>query len=128
MSFRSSLITLAILIAGSCGGAITEQRPTATDAPTINAGQGLYDANCASCHGVDLRGTAQGPSHLSEVYVPGHHGDAAFGLAIIRGVSQHHWQFGDMPAVEGLDQSHIDAIVAYVRSVQTEQGFEPYPP
>ena len=44
------------------------------------------------------------------------------------GVRQHHWNFGDMPPVEGLDTAAIDAIVAYVREVQERDGFEPYPP
>jgi mono/diheme cytochrome c family protein len=90
-------------------------------------GEELYQANCASCHGSDLRGTPKGPSHLSIVYEPGHHGDDAFRSAIANGSPQHHWTFGDMPPVEGLSSSEVDAIIAYVRDVQQREGLEGTP-
>ena len=68
------------------------------------------------------------PSHLSIVYEPNHHGDGAFVLAVQRGVRSHHWPFGDMQPVEGLDTNDITAIVAFVREQQRIHGFEPYPP
>ena len=98
---------------------------TATGAPDVS---GLYQANCAECHGADLRGTDKGPGHLSVVYEPNHHGDAAFALAVYSGVRQHHWPFGDMAPVEGLDDDDIARIVAFVRENQRVSGFEPYPP
>ena len=91
-------------------------------------GAEVYAESCASCHGADLRGTDRGPSHLSIVYEPGHHSDESFRAAIRDGSSQHHWRFGDMPPVEGLDDDQIDAVIAYVREVQEREGFEPYPP
>jgi mono/diheme cytochrome c family protein len=91
-------------------------------------GRELYLNQCASCHGADLRGTDRGPSHLSIVYEPGHHSDESFRAAIRDGAPQHHWRFGDMPPVEGLDDAEIDAVIAYVREVQEREGFEPYPP
>ena len=91
-------------------------------------GAALYAQSCASCHGTDLRGTDKGPSHLSETYAPGHHPDKAIRAAIQNGAPQHHWEFGDMPAVPGLDDRQIDAIIAYMRQQQTERGLEPYPP
>ncbi|MEN8041780.1 MAG: c-type cytochrome, partial [Actinomycetota bacterium] len=69
------------------------------DPDLVAAGGLLYQKNCASCHGADLRGTDLGPSHLSVVYEPNHHGDAAFVLAARNGVQQHHWPFGDMQPV-----------------------------
>jgi hypothetical protein len=33
-----------------------------------------------------------------------------------------------MPAVEGLDEADVAALVAYVRENQRIHGFEPYPP
>jgi mono/diheme cytochrome c family protein len=88
----------------------------------------LYQANCALCHGADLRGTDLGPSHLSVVYQPGHHGDGAFALASINGVRAHHWEFGDMVSMPGLSQEDLDRIIAFVRETQRIEGFEPYPP
>ena len=98
------------------------------DRDAVAAGELLYQASCAECHGADLRGTALGPSHLSIVYQPGHHGDAAFAFAARNGVPQHHWPFGDMAPVLGLSDDDLSAIVAYVRENQRVFGFEPYPP
>ena len=44
---------------GRRGGFYQYVRPLA-DADVIARGKGLYEANCASCHAVDLRGTADG--------------------------------------------------------------------
>jgi mono/diheme cytochrome c family protein len=94
----------------------------------VARGEPLYQASCAECHGSDLRGTDLGPSHLSNVYEPNHHGDAAFVLAARNGVQAHHWPFGDMAPVPGLSDDDLEAIVAYVREYQRTHGFEPYPP
>ncbi|MDE0802980.1 MAG: c-type cytochrome [Acidimicrobiales bacterium] len=115
-----TLVALSVLLAAACGD---DSEPAATPANDLD-GAALYGANCASCHGADLRGTSQGPSHLSIVYEPNHHGDEAFRSAIRNGAAQHHWDFGDMPPVEGLTDDEVDAIIAFVRAEQEEQGFE----
>jgi len=112
-------MTLAVIGAASCGSESTK--------PSAVSGSDLYAANCASCHGADLRGTDQGPSHLSIVYEPNHHNDDSFRSAIERGTQQHHWPFGDMAPVEGLDDD-VNAIIAFVRAEQERKGLEPYPP
>lgn len=117
---------LTLFVVG-CGGdgsvaEIVEQDPT-----VVATGAELYAAKCAECHGTDLRGTDKGPSHLSEVYEPNHHGDAAFLLAVRQGSRAHHWNFGDMPPVEGLSDGDVEAIVAFVRDKQRSEGFESYP-
>ena len=96
----------------------------AAQPPTWHLGAEVYASSCAACHGADLRGTGQGPSHLSIVYEPGHHPDEAFRAAILRGSPQHHWDFGDMAPVTGLDEAEIDAVIAYIRDVQQREGFE----
>ena len=97
-----------------------------TQAPELVAlGEPLYQASCAACHGTDLKGTDLGPSHLSVVYEPNHHGDIAFILAVRNGVRAHHWSFGDMEPIPGLSDQDLEAIVAYVREAQRIQGFEP---
>lgn len=98
------------------------------DPELVEAGATLYAANCAECHGEDLRGTAKGPSHLSEIYEPGHHSDEAFLVAVTTGVMPHHWNFGPMPPVEGLTEADVAAIIAFVREAQRVEGFESYPP
>lgn len=88
-----------------------------------DAGRGAeaFAASCAQCHGEDLRGTTSGPPLIHEYYVPSHHGDAAFLLAIQRGVQAHHWDFGPMPPVPAATDDAAD-IVAYVREQQRAAG------
>lgn len=120
---------VALVLAGCSDSTASNTSRTAARSPEqIAAGADLYAANCAACHGGDLRGTERGPSHLSEVYEPNHHGDVAFALAARRGVSAHHWSFGSMPPIDGLTDADLDSIVAFVRDAQEREGFEPYPP
>ena len=136
MTLRRSLIVLAasfsiVVAACSSDGGPESDHDTGIpvqDAELVAQGEPLYQASCASCHGADLRGTDQGPSHLSMVYEPNHHGDGAFILAARRGVPQHHGSYGDMEPVPGLSEDDLAAIVAYVREQQRLNGFEPYPP
>lgn len=119
--------TVALLALTACGGVAG---PGGTDLGAATgpgdavAGEPLYQNNCAQCHGTDLRGTDQGPPHLSEVYEPGHHADISFVLAVQRGVQPHHWNFGPMPAIPELDEQEIADIIAYVRERQREAGIE----
>lgn len=117
----------AVAVVSGCTAA-TENTIAVQNPDLVATGEQLYAASCAECHGTDLRGTDKGPSHLSEVYEPGHHGDGAFLLAVTAGVRPHHWDFGAMPPIEGLSPDDIDAIVAFVREQQRIQGFEAYPP
>lgn len=123
----ASRIALVLLIA-ACSSQTRDVDIPVQDPDLVAVGEELYAGNCAECHGADLRGTDRGPSHLSEVYVPGHHGDGAFQVAVLAGSPQHHWDFGPMPPVEGLSESDIEAIVAFVRETQRTEGFDSYPP
>ncbi|HLF62028.1 MAG TPA: cytochrome c [Acidimicrobiia bacterium] len=113
----------ALLLAGCVVGSEIGIEPQ--DPELVEAGAELYAANCAECHGSDLRGTDKGPSHLSIIYEPRHHADGAFVFAIQRGSRAHHWPFGDMPPIEGLNADEIEAIIAFVREQQRVEGFEP---
>jgi mono/diheme cytochrome c family protein len=121
-TIAAAVTVVLAIIAASCGSATSDSAPAAP--AEASDGAALYQSNCASCHGADLRGTDEGPSHLSIVYEPNHHGDDAFRSAIVNGAQQHHWNFGDMAAITGLDDDQIDAIIGYVRSEQQRQGFE----
>jgi mono/diheme cytochrome c family protein len=116
------------LVAAACGGQTGEINIPPQNPELVAAGAELYVIHCAECHGNDLRGTDKGPSHLSIVYEPNHHGDGAFLFAVQRGSRAHHWSFGDMPPIEGISVDDIDAIVAFVRETQRLEGFESYPP
>jgi len=87
----------------------------------LGQGQLLYEENCSSCHGIDLTGSNKGPPLLHSFYKPSHHGDKAFYRAALQGVRQHHWEFGDMPPVEGMTQKKMDKVVPYVRYYQQQK-------
>lgn len=123
LSLLALLMVLAIILS-ACSESTSSNESDEQSSANTEIGGELYQANCASCHGGDLRGTEKGPSHLSKFYEPNHHSDEGFRLAIINGAQQHHWNFGNMPPVEGLNDGDIDSIIAYVRSQQIEQGFE----
>ena len=130
MKTRLWLLALIAGLVAACGGdPIADGVGIEPQDPELVAeGAVLYEDKCAECHGTDLRGTERGPSHLSEVYVPGHHSDGAFQLAVTAGSPQHHWDFGPMPPIDGLSQADVAAIVAFVRERQRTEGFESYPP
>lgn len=92
---------------------------------TTKLGERAYNENCASCHGANAAGQ-QGiaPPLVHKIYEPSHHADGSFFLAVKQGVRAHHWQFGDMPPVEGLTQRDVELIVAYVRLVQRANGIQ----
>ena len=118
----AGMLVVAGCVVGS-EGVIQPQDPV-----LVEAGAELYTSRCAECHGSDLRGTDKGPSHLSKVYEPNHHADRAFLFAIQNGVRAHHWDFGDMPPIEGLNAGDVEAIIAFVRERQRVEGFESDPP
>lgn len=118
------LTLLAALALAACGGGDDDGDGTAVAAFEGTDGAMLFQQACASCHGADLQGTNEGPPFLSAIYEPGHHSDPAFFLAAKNGAREHHWNFGDMPPVEGLSDDQIAAIVEFVRSEQRAAGIE----
>ena len=84
-------------------------------------GQLLYEKYCGSCHGMKLDGTDQGPPLIHPFYKPSHHGDKSFYRAVLEGVKQHHWNFGDMAPVDGMTPKKVDAVVPYVRYYQQQK-------
>ncbi|MCY3892717.1 MAG: cytochrome c [Acidimicrobiaceae bacterium] len=99
--------------------------PTSTaTALAVPDGAAVYQQYCAECHGVDLRGTDKGPSQLSIIYEPNHHGDYAYRVAIREGTREHHWWFGDMPPVEDITDLEIEKVISFIRAEQQRLGFE----
>jgi mono/diheme cytochrome c family protein len=88
----------------------------------LKQGQGKFAAHCARCHGEGGVGTKQGPPLVHKIYEPNHHGDAAFQRAASSGVRAHHWNFGDMPKVEGVTAEDVTEIIRYVRWLQRQAG------
>lgn len=56
------LITGGIYAGASAAIASTETTSAASTQLTVDDGEKLFQANCATCHGLDLQGTANGPS------------------------------------------------------------------
>ncbi|MCI0434173.1 MAG: cytochrome c [Gemmatimonadetes bacterium] len=119
---RNAIAGLALLCA--CGPGEAPARVDAAVPAEHAAGEALFDAHCAACHGERATGSETGPPLVHRIYEPRHHGDAAFLLAVTRGVRAHHWRFGDMPAVSGPGPEDIERITGFVRWLQREAGIE----
>lgn len=95
--------------------------------PTLSAvatsGKGIFDANCATCHGQNGAGVdGAGPPLVHIIYEPNHHADIAFYMAVKQGVRAHHWRFGDMPPVTSVSEEETTKIIAYIRELQRANG------
>lgn len=122
MTRRSRVVGLTVgitvLLAGACG----DQAGGGGDGDAVARGETLFATNCVACHGEQGTGTTAGPPLVHEIYEPGHHPDASFQRAVADGVAPHHWDFGPMPPMPGLDEDQVDDITAYVRALQREAG------
>jgi len=86
-------------------------------------GETLYQTNCSTCHGTSLGGRkGLGPPFVHGYYTPSNHSDIAFYRAVELGVTAHHWQFGNMPAVPSMSKSDATEIIKYIRAVQRDNG------
>ncbi|MBT2476538.1 cytochrome c, partial [Microbacterium sp. ISL-103] len=56
------MITGAVYAGTTAAFAATDTQTAATSTLTVEDGEKLFTANCATCHGLDLQGTANGPS------------------------------------------------------------------
>jgi mono/diheme cytochrome c family protein len=88
----------------------------------FTAGQTAFERTCAACHGLKGMGTEQGPPLVHIIYQPSHHADEAFRRAVALGSVAHHWSFGSMPAQPGVSPEEVEAIIRYVRWLQTRAG------
>jgi mono/diheme cytochrome c family protein len=117
MAFTAT-IGATLLLAG-CGSQAAD--PSGGD---TSAGKVTFERSCAMCHGMGAVGTDKGPPFVDKVYEPSHHGDGAFLFAVRQGVSEHHWNFGDMPAIPDVSDEEVTDIVAYVRGLQAAAGIK----
>ena len=105
----------------------SEPKPAVGGGPVpveFQAGETIFNANCAACHGKQAAGTDHGPPLVHKIYEPNHHGDPAFQRAASDGVKAHHWQFGNMPKVDAVTPKDVDQIVKYVRWLQRQAGIQ----
>ncbi|BBU59603.1 MULTISPECIES: c-type cytochrome [Rhodobacterales] len=86
-------------------------------------GKTMFEAACAKCHGDNAAGqNGIAPPLVHKIYEPNHHGDMAFLMAAKNGVQSHHWNFGNMPKIDGVTDGDVKMIVAYVRELQRANG------
>jgi mono/diheme cytochrome c family protein len=89
---------------------------------TAQAGEQMFNANCALCHGPNASGTNLGPPLVHKIYEPGHHQDFTIQSAVRNGVPAHHWQFGNMPPVPTVSDEDVPNIICYIRELQRANG------
>ncbi len=123
----TGLTLAATLIAGAAGATHPGGKMVPVLVPDLSPeairGAARFDAKCASCHGTAGAGNDMaGPPLIHKIYEPGHHGDAAFYFAPLRGAQAHHWRFGDMPPVAGFTEEDARLITIYIREVQKANG------
>ena len=105
------------------GPASGQVAPSSSAEADLAHGRALFDRHCLACHGPEGRGSQAGPALVHAVYVPSHHADEAFLLAVARGVRAHHWRFGDMPPLPDVPPAQVKLIIAYLRDLQGKAGF-----
>ena len=102
-------VGLAVMVAAlaACESNATNQdaaKPAGGTTPAeMQVGEAKFTATCAACHG-------------------NHHADMAFQRAAENGVRAHHWEFGNMPKIEGVTSGDVEHIIRYVRWLQREAG------
>lgn len=105
------------------GAPIVEVAIPAELSANAQIGKRVFEAKCAACHGTNAAGqNGVAPPLVHKIYEPNHHSDMAFVLAAKNGVRSHHWDFGNMPPVEGLTDGDVKMIARYVRELQAANG------
>jgi mono/diheme cytochrome c family protein len=124
-TFHLGVWVLGLGLLTACDSSQPIQTAVVSAAPAeFQAGETIFNANCAACHGKQAAGTDHGPPLVHKVYEPNHHGDVAFQRAAAIGVKAHHWQFGDMPKIAAVTPQDVDQITKYVRWLQRQAGIQ----
>ncbi len=112
----AGLIGLGLLLtggayAGASAAMASDSTPSVTQALTVEDGQKLFQANCATCHGLDLQGSSDGPSLFGV-------GAMAVDFQVATGRMPMQMQGPQAPQkpVQFTDEQ-IAAMAAYVQSV-----------
>ena len=126
---RFAVQAACLLILGlcvSCESQANKENPVPASAGAtpveFQPGETKFAAHCAACHGARATGTGQGPPLVHKIYEPNHHADVAFQRAALNGVRAHHWDFGNMPKIDGVSSEDVDQIIKYIRWLQRQAG------
>ena len=129
ISFALTCTTASLILLAGCTTSddpdeVTSTTPVAvaTDAPEVYDGEESFQNRCAVCHGQVADGAATGPPLVNRLYEIGHHPNFSFHNAVNKGVTSHHWNFGDMPPIPNVEPAEIDAIICHVRDLQRAEG------
>lgn len=129
MNGRRWILGILLLIGGSLSSCTQQDHAVSVSPETFPptpaayaAGEAKFERFCAGCHGHKASGTDQGPPLVHRIYEPGHHSDTAFQRAAAQGVRAHHWQFGNMPKIDGVSPDDVRQITEYVRWLQRQAG------
>ncbi len=105
------------------GDAIAQVTLPDTLSARAQIGKRAFEAKCAACHGSNAAGqNGVAPPLVHKIYEPAHHGDMAFVSAAKNGVQSHHWNFGNMPPVQGVTDADVKYIASYIRELQRANG------
>ena len=119
LAIASATVIAAII---ACSSEPPTPTPTTQPEPTTYSGEESFQNRCAVCHGQLADGTATGPPLVNRLYEIGHHPNFSFHNAVNKGVTAHHWNFGDMPPIPNVDSAEVDAIICHVRDLQRAEG------
>jgi mono/diheme cytochrome c family protein len=118
------LFSFSMLAYGAANGAWLKKvpqadkarvNPDAGNANAIAAGKGLFEENCAQCHGKDAEGKGSRPSLKSDRIRNATDGELAWLL-------KNGNLYKGMPIWGSLPEQQRWQIIAYVRSLQSESG------
>ncbi|MFV0318198.1 MAG: c-type cytochrome [Microthrixaceae bacterium] len=118
----AALLACIPLLVAACGGSDGDAAPGPTGPPDATRGEQVYADRCAACHGRDFQGSAQAPSHLDPHFRPEVTSDEDYRNAIKEGADDPDLDYTRMPGLNLNDQEIAD-VIAYIRSVQDERGF-----
>ena len=116
-------MTMTLTVMAACDSAPSAPAVGGGAVPAeFQGGEAKFNAHCSACHGPRASGTQQGPPLVHKIYEPNHHGDAAFLRAAEFGVKAHHWEFGNMPKIDGVTAADVEQITRYIRWLQRQAG------
>lgn len=123
---RLALRVLILLVSTLINFSVSVENAIANDAIKVPfkyaKGVKLFSEHCSICHGKALEGSTTGPPLLHPFYKESHHSDSAFYRAALKGVTAHHWEFGNMPPVKNMTIEKMDSIIPFIRWYQKEKG------
>lgn len=111
------LIVGCVLLVWGEGGTQSQQdrkahQPTKQEERSVGSGRRIFESRCASCHGLDGRGTERAPNIANDAKLQ-RRTNAALQRSIQNGIPA-----AGMPAFSTMDDITARSVVAYVRLLQ----------